>query len=50
MRYNQIVLILVLAVVAMVVFQIPKLQKAQDKVKFESYTEFFTALEAGEVA
>lgn len=49
MRYNQIVLILVVAVLAMVVSQIPRLQKAQQKKDYESFGEFMTDLENGEV-
>jgi cell division protease FtsH len=50
MRYNQIVLILVLAVVAMVVVQIPKLQQRQPTVKYEYFTQFLARLNAGDVA
>ena len=39
MRYNQIVLILVVAVVAMVIVQIPKLQQHQPTVKYEYWTD-----------
>ena len=40
MRWNQIVLILVVAVVAMVVLQIPKLQQRQPTVKYEYWSQF----------
>ncbi len=49
MRYNQIVLILVVAVVAMVIVQIPKLQQRQRTVKYEYWTQFLAKCEAGEV-
>jgi len=49
MRYNQIVLILVVAVVAMVIVQIPKLQQRQPTVKYEYWTQFLAKCEAGEV-
>ncbi len=49
MRWNQIVLILVLAVVAMVVLQIPKLQQRQPTVKYEYWTQFLEEWNAGEV-
>ncbi|MGQ9732455.1 MAG: ATP-dependent zinc metalloprotease FtsH [Candidatus Zipacnadales bacterium] len=50
MRSNQFVLILVLAVVALIVSQIPRLQQRQKTREYEYFSDFLKDWEAGQIA
>jgi cell division protease FtsH len=49
MRSNQIVVILVLAVVMVIVFQIPKLQQRQKTHRYDYFSDFLRDWESGEI-